>query len=102
VIIYFNDVKAHGTEKQEDERELSNPDKDSFWPNLMLKNVALKGLMGFDFESLTANRAYQPKIFSFASQKDFGASLGKLDETASIQGSNVSFHSGSFSLFELL
>jgi hypothetical protein len=53
---------------------------------------------------LTTNRAYQPKIFSFASQHDFGTSLGKIDhdETASLQGSNVTIHHAAFSLFELL
>jgi hypothetical protein len=49
VIIYFNDVKAHDTERVEDEPVLRDAEKDSFWPNLMLKNVALKDIIGFDF-----------------------------------------------------
>ncbi len=104
VIIYFNDIKANETKREEDEPVPRGADSDSFWPTLMLKNVALKNIIGIDFDSLTANRAYQPKIFSFASQNDFGNSLGKLDhdETTSLQGSNSSIRSGTFSLFELL
>lgn len=37
----------------------------------MLKNLALKTIIGIDFESLTEGRDYQPKIFTLATQKDF-------------------------------
>ena len=51
-----------------------------------LNNEDSSYIIGIDFDSLTAGRGYQPKIFSFASQSDFGNSLGKLDhdETTSL------------------
>lgn len=86
MIIYYNDIKANETKREEDEPVPRDADSDSFWPTLMLKNQAIKNIIGIDFDSLTADRGYQPRIFSFAAQSDFGNSLGKLDhdETTSL------------------
>lgn len=70
----------------------------------MLKNPSLKELIGFDFDSLTSNRNYQPKIFSFAQQNDFGVSQQKLDQdeaTYLLKESDNRIET-QFTLFELL
>jgi hypothetical protein len=40
----------------------------------MLKNAALKQIIGMELQSLTTNKAYQLKIFQYASHHDFGNS----------------------------
>ena len=55
-----------------------------------------------DLQSLTANKAYQLRIFQYASQHDFGGSSLKMDNDGSTPLPSFEMHKDTFSLYEVL